>query len=353
MTPSDASSSDVLPTRTAAAARRPLFAGVDVGGTSIKLGVVDNDGATIASTRISTLQERGPEDAIDRIHRSLVELTADLGGLEALSGVGLGTPGTMDIPAGVILEPPNLPAWRHFPVRDRLSAVSGLPVAYANDGGAAAYGEFWVGSGREHASIVMLTLGTGVGGGIIVGDQSLDGQHSHGSECGHLVIDTDPRARVCSCGRPGHLEAYCSATAVKKRMAELLEDPAVDSSLRTRVDELDELTPLMLAEEAEAGDQVANELVLATADYLALAIANIAHVIDPNATIIGGAMTFGRDETNVGRQFLERTRRRVRELVFPVIAENLVIDYARLGGAAGYIGAAGIARMAFPAGEPR
>src|SRR5690606_31150836 len=98
------------------------------------------------------------------------------------------------------LHPVNLPGWDNYPIRDRLAAVLNKPVSFANDANAAAFGEFWVGGGRAYHSLVMLTLGTGVGGGIIIGDLSIDGENSHGSECGHIIIDYQPDARVCSCG---------------------------------------------------------------------------------------------------------------------------------------------------------
>ena len=144
------------------------------------------------------------------------------------------TPGTMDIPRGMFLQPHNLPHWHYFPIRDCVAEAFGLPTAFANDANAAAYGEFWVGSGQKYHSIVMLTLGTGVGGGIIIGDLSVDGENSHGSECGHIIIDSSPTARMCGCGQPGHLEAYCSATALVKRTQELLANGRA-SSLTQRI----------------------------------------------------------------------------------------------------------------------
>ena len=131
--------------------------------------------------------------------------------------VGLVTPGTMDIASGMLLEPPNLPGWSYFPIRDRVSHHTGLPVAYANDANAAAYGEFWIGSGAAYSSMVLLTLGTGVGGGIITNGQLLDGANSHGGEIGHMIIEAGRDARLCACGGRGHLEAYCSATGLRAR----------------------------------------------------------------------------------------------------------------------------------------
>lgn len=326
---------------------RPLFAGVDLGGTSIKIGLVDDRGRTIGSTRIATEQERGPKDAMERMAVTINELLesekVDPGELVA---VGLGTPGTMDIPAGMILEPPNLPAWRHFPVRDELSKECQRPVAYANDAAAAAYGEFWIGTGQQFNSMVLLTLGTGVGGGIIIGDQSIDGENSHGSECGHVLIESGPEARICSCGQPGHLEAYASATAVVKRTSEALQTDT-SSSLHQRLEGQQELTTLMLYEEAAKGDALSHRMVIETADYLALGIVSLVHTIDPGIVVLGGAMTFGGNDVELGREFLARIRSQFQEQTFPVLAERTTIDFAALGSSAGYIGAAGIARLMY------
>ncbi len=326
-------------------AQHPLFAGVDVGGTTIKLAVVDDEGRTIAATSMPTEEERGPQDAVQRIADCLRGLLRDHELSERdIASVGLGTPGTMDIPRGVILEPPNLPHWRNFPIRDRLAEAFGRQVFYANDAGAAAYGEYWIGSGREFYSIVLLTLGTGVGGGLIIGDLSIDGENSHGSECGHIIIDSSESARICSCGQKGHLEGYASATALIQRTREALDD-GKRSSLNDRRKAGEELNGLVLAEEAEAGDALAMQLILETADYLVIGIVTLIHTIDPGAVILGGAMNFGGEESPVGRRFLQRIREGVREKAFPVPAAHVQIRFATLGGAAGYIGAAGIARV--------
>ncbi len=328
-------------------AQRPFFVGVDVGGTGMKIGVVDDRGNTLARTKLATLEERGPEDAIERITRTIHSQLEKLSlSMHDIAAIGLGTPGTMDIPRGMILEPPNLPHWRNFPVRDALAQASGKMVAYANDANAAAYGEYWVGSGRDHRSMVMLTLGTGVGGGIIVDDVSIDGEHSHGSECGHIIIDFTPDARVCACGRRGHLEAYASATALVKRTKEALAAGRT-SSLTERIAEGEELSGLMLAQEAEKGDALSLELIMETAMYVGIGAVSLMHTIDPGAVIIGGAMNFGGNASPLGRRFIERVREEVHRLAFPIPAQNTVVDFASLVGHAGYIGAAGIARLAY------
>ena len=152
-------------------AERPFFAGVDVGGTNTKIGLLDNQGRTLSFRSITTDVERGAEDGCARMADTVRKLVAEGGAAKGdVPRVGLATPGTMDVPAGMLLEPHNLRGWWNFPIRDRLAEHVGLPVTFANDANAAAYGEYWQGTGAQFDSMILMTLGTGIGGGIIVGD---------------------------------------------------------------------------------------------------------------------------------------------------------------------------------------
>lgn len=323
----------------------PLLLGIDVGGTNIKIGIVDFHGQVLVQTSIPTHEDKGPEHAAQEIRKAADNLALQAGiRLSEIVRVGLATPGTMDIPQGIILQPHNLPHWHDCPIRDLVSAALELPVSYANDANAAAYGEFWVGSGQEFHSIIMLTLGTGVGGGVIIGNLSVDGENSTGSECGHIIIDSSPDARLCGCGQKGHLEAYCSATALVKRTSELLAFGAA-SSLQAILQRNEPLTSLVIAQHAESGDPFALEVIDELAHYLGRGISSLMAVIDPGAVILGGAMNFGGESNPLGKRFLETVRQVVREHTFPVLALRTKIKFARLAGNAGFIGAAGIARL--------
>jgi glucokinase len=331
----------------------PFFVGVDVGGTNIKIGVVGDDGNTLARTAIPTEEELGAEAAMRRSHAAIIELLSELTiTLDDVAAVGLGTPGSMDIPKGMILEPPNMPSWRYFPLRDCLGELCGKPVGFANDANAAAYGEYWVGSGRQFNSLAMFTLGTGVGGGIILDGVSLDGAHSFGSELGHIVVDSSPNARLCVWGGgQGQLEAYASAPAVAARAAELLSTGR-ESSLSERISQGEELSSLMLYEEAERGDELSLEVIVETARLLGIGIVSVVHAVDPEAVILGGAMNFGGHESATGRMFLDRVREEFRSRAYHVVRDSVSIDYAMLGGDAGYIGAAGIGRTLYQRTNP-
>ena len=327
-----------------------LFLGIDVGGTNVKAGVVDDAGNVLSLASLPTEATSGPDHGVEQMvaaaHQALrsAEVRVD-----QIAAVGLATPGTMDIPAGMLLEPPNLPGWEHYPVRQKVADRLQRPTILQNDANAAAYGEYWAGSATNASSLVFITLGTGLGGGIIVDDMIIEGEHSHGSECGHIIIEMDG-GRLCPTGQYGTLEAYCSATALIKRFRHVVNEGRT-SSVIDRLDDVTPLSPLLMAEEAEKGDELSTELILEMARCLGTGITTICHVIDPTMVLLGGAMTFGRHETKIGRLFLERVCDEFQSRAFPVIAEKVTVDYASLGGNAGFIGAAGCARRALKLGR--
>ena len=160
-------------------------------------------------------------------------------------------------------------------------------MTFENDANAAAYGEFWVGAGRDFHSMVLLTLGTGIGVGIIFGDVVVRGEHSHGGESGHIIIDFGDDARLCGCGRRGHLEAYASATARRQR-PRAARRPAGRSSLQSGSPPASELTPKLVAAEAEAGDELALEIIMETAHYIAVGAVSLMHMLEPDACCWAG-----------------------------------------------------------------
>ncbi len=328
-------------------ARRPLFVGVDVGGTNIKVGVVDDEGRSVGARSIHTAEESGPGDAARRIGEAVRGLLGK-SGIEPgeVVRVGLATPGPMDIPAGMLLGPGNLPHWHNSPIRDLVSKACGLPVTFANDANAAAYGEFWAGAAREHRSMVLFTMGTGIGGGIITEGMLIEGVHSCGGELGHIIIDSDPEAPINSLGIRGTLEGYCGAYAVVRRTHEELNRGEA-SSLKKRLDAGEELTPLMVAQEAEAGDHLSLEIVMETARYMAIGAVTAIHTIDPESVVIGGGMTFGGEGHPLGERFMKRLREEAHLRMIESLRDKIHISFATLGGDAGYIGAAGLARREY------
>jgi glucokinase len=322
------------------APRPPFYLGIDLGGSSIKSGVVDDAGVPFPSAEpVPTHAEKGPEVGLDNLVKAANEAVARSGlSWDRIAAVGLGSPGTMDIGAGLLLDPPNLPGWTNLPIRDLLAKRLQKPTVLQNDANAAAFGEYWVGAGRNTRCLVLFTLGTGIGGGIIEEGEIIEGRHSHGAECGHIIIEMDG-GRECSCGKHGHLEAYASATALVKRAHEALEE-----EISTELADLlarGDLTSKSISEASARGDSLAKRLMHETARYLAVGAVSLMHTVDPDVVLFAGGMTAA------GEPFLADIQKYVRSLAFPIPAARTQIRFAKLGNDAGFIGAAGCARKTF------
>jgi glucokinase len=323
----------------------PLFLGIDVGGTNITLGLVSDGGDTIASGSIPTEEPQGPEDGCRRIGQAVSQLLSEAHVADGdVVRAGLVTPGPIDVPRGKILRPGTLPAWWDFPIREQASQHLGMPVTFNNDANAAAYGEFWRGAGEQFQSMILLTLGTGVGGGIIIGDMLLDGVHNCGGECGHILVDPRDDAPRDSLGKSGSLESYCNASALVARVAAALAK-GEPSALAAKQKPGEEITPRTIAAAAEQGDALARRAIMETAHWLAIGIVSLAHTIDPDAVVLGGAMNFGGPTNSLGREFIEHIRAAARPRMLEPLRNSVKIEFATLGGDAGYIGAAGLARL--------
>lgn len=317
----------------------PYYLGIDLGGTNIKSGVVDDTGRPISSVSLATNAEKGPTVGLASLEAA-GRLAVESSGLrwDDVAAVGLGSPGTMDLSQGMLLDPPNLPGWTNLPIRRLLGERLKKPTILQNDANAAAFGEFWAGAGRGTESLVLFTLGTGIGCGIVEEGRIIEGRHSHGGECGHIVIQME-NGRQCSCGAYGHLEGYASATALVKRAREALEvdrSSALQESLKAN-----DLTSRAIAEAAGRNDPLACRLMRETARYLAVGAVSLMHTIDPDVILFSGGMIAA------GESFLDDIRRDIQSLAFPTPASKTAIAYAELGGDAGFIGAAGCARQAF------
>ena len=339
------------------------YLGIDLGGTNTKLGILDDEGKTLGKGSVPTHIQDGPQAACIRIAGGVERLLAEVGvSRDKIVSAGLASAGTMDIPGRRLMIPANLgPLWNYCPICDMMADACGVPVIFANDASAAAFAEFWVGKGKTATktilagegfekttqpidSMILLTLGTGIGCGIVLDRMVYDGAHSHAGEYGHSIIDYHADARVCGCGKPGHFEAYASATALIARAREAVASGA-ETTLAKRLDDLTEFGAKVVAEEAEKGDSVAMDLVIETAKYLAVGITTLMHTIDPDAIFIGGAMIFGGNANPLGRAFLQAIRDEVSIRAYRACSMTTTLDFAELGGDAGFIGAAGIAKF--------
>ena len=315
------------------------FVGLDVGGTTMKAAVVDDEGKSYPPATLPTEAAKGQEHGLNQMCETIRRAVAAANmTLSQISALGVATPGTMDIAAGIILDPPNLKPWQNVPVRDHVQGVFQIPTAFQNDANAAAFGEYWAGAGRGMKSLVMFTLGTGIGGGIIIDDRVLEGQHSHGGEVGHMKIQVTS-GRVCGCGRTGCLEAYASATAVVKRAQEATaHQPETNLLKKLLATTEEELPAKVVFQAADQGDEIAKRIIDETAFFLAVGAMNIMHLIDPDIIVYGGGMTAA------GEPFLQRIQYYINELAFPVPATRTLVQYAKLGSDAGFIGAAACGR---------
>lgn len=326
-------------------ARPPYFWGIDIGGTGIKIGLVDDIGQTLAFESLPTREPEGPTAAMQRVAAVVRDIEARLDVASQTKQIGLGAPAPMDLKRGYLVAPPQLPSWCDFPIRDAVSELLQRPVTFLNDANAAAYGEFWLGSGRHDSSMILLTLGTGVGGGIIVENELVNGVNSFGSECGHIVVDSSPTAQLCVWGGGrGQLEAYASASGVVARTRQRLTEGAESTLSGALGGSNNELTAKRVYEAALAGDKLANEMIDETARWLGISVTTLVHTIDPGLVVFGGAMNFGGPDCAIGQRFLAGIDAEFKQRTFENVYEGTDIKFAQLGGDAGYLGVAGYAR---------
>jgi glucokinase len=316
------------------------YVGVDLGGTNLKLGLVSAEGELLLRHSAATEADRGPDHVLARI-ADAVRALCDAApiGIADVSAVGLGAPGPVDWKAGVVVFAPNLSGWRDVPARDRLHQNLDRPVVLENDANAAAYGEFRCGAGRDVRNLVLLTLGTGIGGGIVLDGCLFRGTTDTGAELGHMVIRHG--GRKCGCGNRGCLEAYASATAVVARMGERIKAGESSALALTR-----DFTCRDVFEAAQKGDALAKRIVEETADYLAAGITSILHILNPERVVLTGGMM------GAGDEFLNEVRRRVRQSAFERASSTCEICWSTLGGEAGILGAALAAEAFDRTGRP-
>ena len=320
-----------------------LFLGIDVGGTDVKVGLVDAAGRIVAKQRVSTPTLKTP----GRIFRYAfdfadAELARGLRGSGPVAAAGLAVPGVLDSRAFVLREVVNLPGWLGVPLLAELQAASPLPSVVVNDANAAAFAEH---SRRQlgEQSLALVTLGTGIGCGVVMKGQPYGGDHGCAGELGHIAIDFGDDALPCTCGSRGHLESYAGAGGVMTRLRQRLRH--VDTAEIPEPLRAAGLSPRDLAEQAEAGNELCRSIVAETARYVGSAIGLLGQTLDPAVVLLGGAMTFGGSETKTGREFLEDVRRTVKATTLVQVGSNMTIEFASLGNDAGLLGAAMFARQ--------
>jgi len=328
--------------------KSPLFWGIDIGGTQIKIGLVSSCGETVFHDSVPTNESEGPDAAMDRIVDVIVEQENSVSDRSPALAIGIGAPGPMDLHAGTLVEPPQLPSWKDYAIVAEMQRRTGRPVSFQNDANAAAYGEFWLGSGQADQSMLLLTLGTGVGGGIVIEGDLVSGTNSFAGEVGHMLVNPSPDARQCIWGGGrGQLEAYGSASAVSMLAMEKLSSgsPSCLQSLLSGPNAT--VTAKQVYQAALQGDTLALEIIDETAKWLGIGVTSLIHVLDPGSVVLGGAMNFGGETCPIGRRFLQGIIQEFREHTFDSVFAGTRIKFARLGPSAGYLGAAGYARKEY------
>lgn len=308
--------------------------GIDLGGTNIKGGLIRRDGEVLSRKSIKTEAEGGAAHVIRRIASLVNDLVSESGVRKSgVVGVGVGSPGPLDTKAGIVHRSGNL-RWKNVRLSEMLGPQVGLPVFLENDANAAAFGEAWVGAARNSQCTVLLTLGTGVGGGIVMRGELWRGVADTAAELGHMTIKFD--GRPCNCGNRGCVEAYASATAVAARMREAVETGR-DSSLRGAILAGEDVDSERIHGAAVAGDALAREIIEETGRFLGVAVASLVNIFNPDYIVLHGGMV------NAGDMLLGPLREEMSGRCFEVSQGPLRIVPSTLRGDAGIIGAAGCA----------
>lgn len=303
--------------------------GVDIGGTTVKIGLFDKEGNVLDKWEIPTNKENDGESILPDIAGSLLEKMKEKGiGAEDLAGIGVGAPGAVDDEGTLVGGAVNI-GWKPFNIPKVLNAYIDVPVKAANDANAAAFGEMWQGGGKGYNNMVAVTLGTGVGGGIIINGNILTGATGAGGEIGHIHLE-DNETEECGCKNKGCLEQYASATGIVRLARRRLAKDDKPSVLRE-----EDLSAKSVFDAVKAGDEVAIEIAEQFGEYLGKGLAAVAGVVNPEIFVIGGGVSKGGEIliSFVEPQFQKYAFQQCRGAKFAL---------AKLGNDAGIFGAAGL-----------
>lgn len=301
--------------------------GVDLGGTTVKIGFFKNDGTMLDKWEIATRKENEGAFILDDIAGAIKgKLAAEGINPSDVQGIGLGVPGPVRAD-GTVLKCVNL-GWGILNVEQALSEKTGLPVKAGNDANVAALGEMWMGGGKGYKNLVMVTLGTGVGGGVIVDGKIISGAHGAAGEIGHSKV-SDTETDTCGCGKKGCLEQYASATGIVRVAKRRLQKDDTASTLRS----LEEITAKDVFDKAKEGDTVALEIAETATRILGTALANVSAVVDPEIYVIGGGVS------KAGDILLENIQKHFKERCFEACTDTQ-FALASLGNDAGMYGCA-------------
>ena len=308
-----------------------MYIGIDLGGTNIAGGLVDISGKIIDKYSVPTRRDRGSEAVIEDIYGVIKKLIEDNPTNEPVKGIGIGIPGIADPHTGDVIVCVNL-NWYNVPLRAALNSKIDLPVYIDNDATVAGVAEFQVAQEGKYKDAIILTLGTGVGGGVLVDGKVVSGHHGIGSELGHMIIGEG--LYTCNCGRNGCLETFASSTAIIYYAKHLINTGRY-SSMTDRVSgDLDQISGEIIFEAAKSGDAVANEVVDRLVKYLSIGIMNIVCTLDPEIVFLGGGLSMA------GNFLLDKVNASLEQLKYFKASPHAKVEIAKFKNDAGIIGAA-------------
>ncbi|MHC4396566.1 MAG: ROK family protein [Planctomycetota bacterium] len=313
---------------------REIFVGIDLGGTNVKIGCFDSDLKLVTKTSIPTQLESGPESIVDRTVQAAEKILVEAGlSAENICAAGIGSPGPVDVDAGVVIATSNL-RFTNVPLRQILSDRLGKPAVLENDANVTCWAEHVAGAGKGANDMVLITLGTGVGGGVISNGELVHGLGSNAGEMGHIIIYPD--GRLCGCGQKGCVEAYASASSTATRATEAIKGGA-QSSLKKLLDEKGEITCKEVYEHVASGDRLAKEITDDTAKALAIVCIVLLHTTGPERVVFFGGMI------GAGELLLKPIRKFFDQYIWTINKEKMGLCFATLGDDAGIIGTASLA----------
>ncbi|NEY71606.1 ROK family glucokinase [Bacillus mesophilus] len=305
--------------------------GIDIGGTTIKMAFITISGEIDHKWEIPTDVGNQGENIIIDVAKALKDKLVELGAtMEQLGGIGIGAPGPVQIESGLIYEAVNL-GWKEYPLKKKLEDATGLPVIVDNDANLAALGEMWKGAGEKAKDVIVVTLGTGVGGGIITNGHIIHGVNGAGGEIGHITSVPDGGA-PCNCGKTGCLETIASATGIVRQTIEQVEKYP-DSTLVDKVNNRT-VTAKDVFDAAKGNDSLALAVIDQTAFHLGLALANLSNGVNPEKIVIGGGVS------RAGDVLVTPIKLYFEKFAFPRVAIGAELSIATLGNDAGVIGGA-------------
>ncbi|NOY77659.1 MAG: ROK family protein [Calditrichaeota bacterium] len=307
--------------------------GVDLGGTNLKMGLVSENGEILFEIRKDTRAEKGPDFILTQIEKGISTLLKEAGEM-SVCGIGIGVPGTVFFKKGIVSYPPNLPGWKEEPVRDRIQGKFNLPVMVENDANVAALAEKAHGAGKGFNHFLCITLGTGVGGGLILNGKLYHGAVGAAGEFGHMTINF--QGPPCNCGNYGCIERYVGAQYIVERaIRKIREYPT--SSLADYAKNPENVTPKLINELAQEGDALSREILRETGELLGVALTSVVNLLNLELIVIAGGIS------NAGEILFQPIRQKIKELALPLPGSLVHVAGAQMADRSGVIGAAQLA----------